>query len=86
MVFGGSQKVYLGVESLLLRQFFFYLCGSQVLGSAINNVHEDCPDEQLIIGTKCADFAERMAEAIAGRVEQLVRMLCNKVKRDFCDS
>lgn len=42
-------------------------------------MHEDCPDEQLIIGTKCADFAEKMAEAIAARVEHLVRMLCNKV-------
>eukprot|EP00752_Nemacystus_decipiens_P003733 g3439.t1 len=52
----------------------------KILGSAINNVHEDCPDEQLIIGTQCADFAERMAEAIAGRVEQLVRMLCNKAE------
>lgn len=59
-----------------------FVC-SQILGSAINNVHEDCPDEQLIIGAKCADLAEKMAEAIAGRVEQLVRMLCNKVKRGF---
>lgn len=55
-----------------------------MLGSAINNVHEDCPDEQLIIGTKCADFAEKMAEAIAARVEQLVRMLCNKVGCGWC--
>ncbi|CAM9877910.1 unnamed protein product, partial [Ectocarpus sp. 12 AP-2014] len=53
----------------------------KVLGSAINNVHEDCPDEQLIIGTKCADLAEKMAEAIAARVEHLVRMLCNKARR-----
>lgn len=53
---------------------------AQILGSAINNVHEDCPDEQLIIGTKCADLAETMAESIAARVEHLVRMLCNKVR------
>ncbi|CAM9699705.1 unnamed protein product [Pylaiella littoralis] len=52
----------------------------KVLGSAINNVHEDCPDEQLIIGTKSADLAEEMAEAIAARVEQLIRMLCNKAE------
>lgn len=51
----------------------------QVLGSAINNVHEDCPDEQLIIGTRVADLAEEMSEALAARVELLVRMLCNKV-------
>lgn len=51
----------------------------QLLGSAINNVHEDCPDEQLIIGTRSADLAEGMAEALATRVETLVRMLCNKV-------
>lgn len=51
----------------------------QLLGSAINNVHEDCPDEQLIIGTQSADLGERMAEVIATRVEKLVGMLCNKV-------
>lgn len=52
----------------------------QVLGSAINNVHEDCPDEQLPIGTHSADLAEKMAEALAARVEQLVRMLCHQVQ------
>lgn len=51
----------------------------QLLGSAINNVHEDCPDEQLIIGAKSADLAEKMAEELAARVEHLVRMLCHQV-------
>lgn len=52
----------------------------QILGSAINNVHEDCPDEQLTIGTRSADLAEEFAEALAARVEHFVRMLCNKVR------
>lgn len=50
-----------------------------MLGSAINNVHDDCPDEQLIIGTRSADLSEEMAEAVASRVERLVRMLCHQV-------
>lgn len=42
-------------------------------------MHEDCPDEQLTIGTRSADLAEEFAEALAARVEHFVRMLCNKV-------
>ncbi|CAM9252727.1 unnamed protein product [Discosporangium mesarthrocarpum] len=52
----------------------------KVLGSAINNVHEDCPDEQLVIGTRSADLAEELAEGIAHRVQGLVRDLVAQVQ------
>ncbi|CAM9705501.1 unnamed protein product [Ascophyllum nodosum] len=52
----------------------------KILGSAIDNIHEDCPDEQLIIGTRSADLAEKMAKKMAARVENLVYMLCTKAE------
>jgi hypothetical protein len=46
-----------------------------VMGSAANNLTPYCPEEQLGLGSGCADMAEAMAEKIAQHVGSLAKQL-----------
>ncbi|CAM9640995.1 unnamed protein product, partial [Phaeothamnion confervicola] len=53
----------------------------KVLGSAVNNLHPHCPEEQASIGWGSADKAEQLAQAIADRVRRQVELLAKEAVR-----